>query len=165
MQKKSFTGMVNALKDKTQAEKVDVFDHCIFSLEVDDNGNPTGKMASVKGSTMTVLGMLDALKEAIEDARAEVYVKLERAEAMSQNLRKSASKEVFEKLKNFEIAVRKAIAEDNIEEVLRLKKEADDLLKMSGLDADFGIKTDENDDDDDKKDSSEFDINDFKGSF
>jgi hypothetical protein len=165
MQKKSFTAMVNALKDKTQAEKVDVYDHCMFSIEVDDTGNPTGKMTSVKGASMSVLGMLDVLKEAIEDARSEVYAKLHRAEEMSQNLRKSASKEVFDKLKNFEIAVRKAIAEDNIEEVLRLKKEADDLLKMSGLDADFKIKTGENDDDDDKKDSSEFDINDFKGSF
>lgn len=158
MKEKSFTRMIKALKEKVEMEKIEINDHCLISIEADENGLPTGKIASVKGAPFAVLGMIEILKEALEETRYQILEKFEKAEAFSQNLRNKTSPEVIEKLRNIEARAREAANNNDFEELQRLKDEADRVMK------DFENKSDKNDKDDDK-DSSDFDINDFKGSF
>lgn len=158
MQEKSFTRMIKALKEKVESEKININDHCLISIEADENGLPTGKIASVKGAPFVVLGMIEILKETLEETRYQILEKFEKAELFSENLRKKTSSEVIDKLRKIEERAREAMKKNDFEELERLKDEAEKVIK------DHENKSDKNDKDDDK-DSSDFDINDFKGSF
>lgn len=143
------------------------FDHLLLVYEVDDRGVPNSTIVKAQGSPVIVLGMIDVLLIKLESLREQVHQKIINAENGSKNVG-GMSEEIKEKLRALEGRAKKAVEENNEEEMNNIKNEMKnifmDVLEKSSedLNVDFGIEKDE-DEDGPSFPGDDFNIDDFKG--
>lgn len=151
-----------------EADRTQLYDHLVAIYEVDDRGIPNSVIVKAQGGPTVVLGMIDILMTKLETLREEVHNKLMHSENMSKNVSEGLSEEIKEKLKGLEMRARKAIEEDNQEEIDNIRNEMKNIFmdalgkSPEDLNVDFGIAEDD-DNDNPSFPGDDFNINDFKG--
>lgn len=130
--------------------KADVNDHMIIILEADENGTPTANLIKLQASPFMALGMIDMLKNQLKEKRDYVLEKFEHASIAGK-----LANEADALMPHFSERLRNALQSDNVEELMKLREEAKDMLKKLNPD-----NPDASKDDDD-----EFNLEAFKGLF
>lgn len=151
MSNKSYLFQIKSLTD-TKLEGEKPFDHLIIATESDAAGLPTGFYIKAQGQPFVALGMIELLQKKLDEARAQVYEKLDRAESFTRDLDKLPL-EYANKLREFEARAKKAIEQGNFEELQKIKKETEELFQE--------IRNKKNN----NTNTGGFNINDFKGGF
>lgn len=134
-------------------------DHVVLGIDVDPQGNPCGKVIKIQGRTINVLGMLALLEDQIAEVKKKVKSKFDEIETRKA-LYESLPEDTAKRLQDLEESLKERMRKGDFptaEEIEDLKNEA---RKLFDEEANNDIDSSSS-----KKDSSGFDINDFKSGF
>ena len=141
-------------------------DHLIFGVEADNLGKPSSKIFKTKASPFVLMGMIDVAIRSLETAKEELMEKLDKVDELSR-LVANLPNDLGQKIGDLEKRMRKAAAEENVEEMEKIQSELDILLQSSRGDImDFLRKQENgpnNDSDDKKPFDGDIDISDLMG--
>lgn len=151
------------MQSTLEKSDIEVNDHLLIMIEVDDAGKPVGTALKTQALPYTLLGMIDMAIHRLEKAREQVKEKFENMDEVSRLVAKLPD-ELGQKIHSLEKRMRDAAERGDEAEMKSIHRELDDLLQSSKGDiTDFlrGLR-DSDDDDQPKKDSGDdFNISDF----
>ena len=162
MENNSLLSQLKSLLAKAENGKLKNF--MLLAIEADSSGTPLGMVIKSEGSPFTSLGMIDMLKDKLEDSRAEIFVRMEQHQVSDKELSKMPHA-LLSKLREFEERARKAADAGDIDELERIKAEAKIVLdQIKDANSKLNDKSDDSSDDTSGP-SKGFNLDDFKGSF
>lgn len=160
--KKSVLNEMRVLQKTLKENGSDYTPHFLVGVDMCEDGTPQSTMMISKSKPFEAIGMIDLLIKNLNDTKKDIIKSLSQKTVRSnkddnKTIEKLLSKlpvSLKEKVLDIKARMDKALRDQNVDEMIKIKKELEDLR----------IQDYENDSDDKKDDEgSTFDINDFKG--
>ena len=123
----SYMEQIAAFNASCESAGIETNDGIVLAIECNDHGKPIGSVLKQQGSPFLLIGMIDKAMAMLESAKAEIMKRFEENERLSRMIDKLPGG-LAKKVKDLEVRMRAASANQDMEEMLRIQKELDETL-------------------------------------